>query len=162
MARFLDRLGTMVDAVVIAIGASLVVIVLINVVLHLFSRDLAWVIELGELLMVWVTFLGGVAAARRNGHMAITELLDKLPAPKRRWADAFVQALCLVLLLVFFVYGLKLVSSNWHSVLTTLGWPLALQYMPLPVSALLMMLFQGELLFRLVTGREVARMSSDV
>jgi hypothetical protein len=56
-----------------------------------FGKDLAWVTEFGELLMVWVTFLGGACAAQRGAHMTITEFIDKLPG-RRRWADAGVQS----------------------------------------------------------------------
>lgn len=153
MDRLLDGLGVLVDAVVVLIGTALIAIVLANVVLHLFASDLAWVTELGELLMVWVTFLGGVAAARRNAHMAITELLDKLPVRARRVADVAVQSLCLALLVLLFVGGVRIVSGGFNSVLTTLDIPTAWQYMPLPVAALLMFVFHLRKLVHAVRGR---------
>jgi hypothetical protein len=95
--------------------------------------DLAWVTEFGELLMVWVTFLGGACAAQRGAHMTITEFIDKLEAPRRRWADAGVQALCLFMLLVLVRYGWSLVGGNWGNQLTVLQWPMAIQYMGMAV-----------------------------
>jgi TRAP-type C4-dicarboxylate transport system permease small subunit len=142
-AFVLRLLARVIDLSVILIGAALIMIVLLNVILHVFSVDLAWVTELGEFMMIWVTFLGGVAAARRNAHMSITELLDKLAPSKRRWADVAIQALCIFILALLFIYGLRIVSNGWGSVLTTLGWPMAWQYMPLPLAAVLMMIFQG-------------------
>ena len=71
-------LGAVVDWAVVGIGATMITLVFANVVLHVFGRDLAWVVELSELLMVWVTFLAGASAARRGAHMTITEFLDKL------------------------------------------------------------------------------------
>ena len=65
-------LGRTVDWMVIVIGATMALMVFVNVVLHAFSKDLAWVTEFGELLMVWVTFLGGACAAQRGAHMTIT------------------------------------------------------------------------------------------
>ena len=61
--------GRTVDWVVITIGAVMATMVFTNVCLHLFHEDLAWVTEFGELLMVWVTFLGGACAAQRGAHM---------------------------------------------------------------------------------------------
>lgn len=46
---------------VIGIGATMASLVFFNVSLHLVNKDLAWVTELGELLMVWVTFWAGPA-----------------------------------------------------------------------------------------------------
>ncbi|MCP4561737.1 MAG: TRAP transporter small permease [Bosea sp.] len=148
----LEWVSRIVDLAVIMIGASLITIVLINVVLHLLAHDLAWVTELGEFMMVWVTFLGGVAAARRNVHMSITELLDKLPPARRRWADAAVQTFCLTVLALLLFYGWRMVESSWGSVLTTLDWPMAWQYMPLPLSSALMILFIGYDLILILRG----------
>jgi len=131
----LQWLGAAVDWSVVIIGGVMLVLVFANVVLRVFGLDPAWVLELGEFLMVWVTFLGGAAAARRNAHMTITEFIDKLHGNQRRLADAGVQLLCAAMLSILVGYGISLVNVGWSNVLTTLNWPMALQYMPLPVGA---------------------------
>ena len=136
-------LGRTVDWMVIAIGATMATLVFVNVALHLVDTDLAWVTELGELLMVWVTFLGGACAAQRGTHMSITEFIDKLEPARRRWADVAVQALCLGMLLVLVRFGWSLVSSNWDNQLTVLEWPMAVQYMGMAVGCTLMAVFVG-------------------
>jgi TRAP-type transport system small permease protein len=138
---FIRVLARAVDLAVIGIGAVMITLVFLNVLLHVIGKDLAWVTELGEMLMVWVTFLGGVAAAHRGAHMSINEFLDKLSAGKRRWADIAIQLLCIGVLLLLLIYGWKIFMSGWHSTLTTLEWPMAWQYMPLPLSAALMLCF---------------------
>lgn len=145
-------LGRLVDWSVIAIGATMATMVFVNVALHLAHLDLAWVTEFGELLMVWVTFLGGACAAQRGGHMTITEFIDKLPPPRRRWADAAVQALCLVVLGVLTRYGWSLVQANWGNQLTVLGWPMAIQYMGMAVGSTLMAVFVGWDLWQILRG----------
>jgi TRAP-type C4-dicarboxylate transport system permease small subunit len=128
-------LGELVDWSVVLIGASLVLLVFANVVLRVFALDPAWVLELGEFLMVWATFLGGAAAARRNGHMTITEFIDKLEGARRLIADGAVQTVVCAVLMILVWYGIGLVNSSWGNVLTTLDWPMALQYLPLPAGA---------------------------
>lgn len=139
----LRLLGRAVDWSVIAIGATMAALVFANVVLHAFGRDLAWVTELGELLMVWVTFLGGACAAQRGTHMTITELIDKCSPGTRRWADAAVLAACLAMLLVLVRYGWLLVQANWDNQLTVLEWPMAWQYMGMALGCTLMAVFVG-------------------
>lgn len=134
-------LGRAVDWAVIAIGAGMTALVFLNVSLHLVSKDLAWVTELGELMMVWVTFLGGACAAQRGAHMSITEFIDKLTPARRRWADTAVQALCLAILLVLVRFGWSLVAGNWGNQLTVLEWPMAIQYMGMAVGCSLMAVF---------------------
>jgi len=145
-------LGRIVDWTVIAIGAVMAGMVFVNVSLHLVNRDLAWVTEFGELLMVWVTFLGGACAAQRGAHMTITEFIDKLDAPKRRWADAVIQSACLVMLLVLVRYGWSLVDGNWGNQLTVLQWPMAVQYMGMAVGCSLMALFVAFDLWQILRG----------
>lgn len=139
--NWLRYIGKAVDGIVIVIGGSLAALIFTNVVLHAFGKDLAWLTELGELLMVWVTFLGGAAAAQRGAHMSINEFLDKLSDTKRRWADAAVQIFTLALLAVVLFYGLRIVQGSWDNTLTTLEWPMAWQYLPMPLGIGLMALF---------------------
>ena len=140
---FLRWLGALVDWTVIAIGATIAVLVFFNVCLHLFSKDLAWVTELGELLMVWVTFLGGAAAARRGNQMSITEFIDKFSPANRRWADVAVVGVCVAMLGILVWYGWRLVMANWGNELTVLGWPMAIQYMGMAVGVTCMLAFVG-------------------
>lgn len=152
LPRALHWLGQAVDASVIGIGAALAALIFLNVVLHALGRDLAWLTELGEFLMVWVTFLGGAAAARRGAHMSINEFLDKLSAPRRRWADAAVQAFSLLVLGLVLVYGVGIVRGSWNTTLTTLEWPMAWQYLPLPLGMALMASFVGWDLLLILRG----------
>jgi TRAP-type C4-dicarboxylate transport system permease small subunit len=149
---FIRWLGKGVDLAVICIGAAMIVLVFFNVVLHVFSKDFAWMTELGELLMVWVTFLGGAAAAQRGAHMTITEFLDKLGPQRRLAADAAIQAASMVILGFLVYYGGGIVQGSWGNTLTTLEWPMAWQYMPLPLGAGLMFIFGAWDLLQILRG----------
>jgi TRAP-type C4-dicarboxylate transport system permease small subunit len=134
-------LGVVVDWLLVGAGAVMVALVFVNVILHLFGKDLAWVIEFCELLMVWVTFFGAAAATRRGAHMAVTELVDLAPGAAQRWIDAAIQATVVAVLGLLALYGWRIVQSSWGNVLTVLDWPMAWQYMALPVGAALTMVF---------------------
>ena len=149
---WLKAIGQIVDYSVILIGGTLAALIFLNVVLRVVGIDFAWLLELGEMMMVWVTFLGGAAAAQRGAHMTINEFLDKLDKAKRRLADAAVQIFTLVVLGVVFVFGIKIVQHSWGNVLTTLEWPMAWQYMPLPLGSGLMFLFVAYDLWLIARG----------
>ena len=144
--------GKGVDYAVILIGGAMAVMIFINVVLHALQKDLAWLTELGEFLMVWVTFLGGAAASQRGAHMSINEFLDKLEPTRRRWADAAVQTFTIVIFSVVMYYGIGIVQGSWGTVLTTLEWPMAWQYMPLAVGSGLILFFTGWDLIQILRG----------
>ncbi len=137
----LRLIGDAVDWLVIGIGAVMIVLVFVNVVLHLFGRDMAATTELCELLMVWVTFLGGAAAARRGAHMAITELIDKLKPGPRRALDLAITAVSAVVLGQLVWYGWNITKAGWSNQLTVLDIPMSFQYLALPVASFITLLF---------------------
>jgi TRAP-type C4-dicarboxylate transport system permease small subunit len=149
----LRGLGGLVDWAIIVIGATMILLVFCNVIFHVTGRDIAWTTELCEFLMVWVTFLGGAAAARRGLHMTITEFLDKLSPGGRRLADGAIQLLCLALLALLAWYGMGIVNATWGSELTVLHIPMAVQYLALPVGAAGMAVFVGWDVVQIARGR---------
>lgn len=147
--RFLDYL---LNAILIIAGSIMVVLVFTNVVTHIFNKDIAWTTELCEFLMVWVPFLGGAAAARRGAHMTITEFLDKLGEKGRFKADAVIQIVCLIVLGLLMWFGMVIVNANWGNHLTVLGWPMACQYLALPVGAFVSFIFVSYDLRQIMQG----------
>jgi TRAP-type transport system small permease protein len=136
-------LGRLVDWSVVVIGAVMITLVFFNVLSHAIGKDLAATTELCELLMVWVTFLGGAAAARRGAHMSINEFLDKLGVSNRRWADTAIGLLCLAMLGMLIFYGISITQTGTMNELTVLHVSMAWQYAALPVGATAMLVFVG-------------------
>ena len=150
--RALAWFGDAVDWIVVAIGATMIGLVFLNVLLHIVHKDLAWVTELAELLMVWVTFLGGACATRRGAQMTITEFIDKLEGPRRRAADAAVDLVAAAILLSLIVYGMRLAIAGWGNELTVLHIPMTVQYLGMPVGAAAMLVWVAWDLVRIARG----------
>ena len=146
-------LGNTIDWTIVALGCVLIIVVFSNVVIHLFGKDIALTTEFCEFMMVWVSFLGGASAARRGTHMTITEFLDKMSVPTRRWADGIIQAFCLGVLALLVWFGMGIAMANWGNELTVLGWPMALQYLSLPVGSAAMLIFVAFDLVEIVRGK---------
>jgi TRAP-type C4-dicarboxylate transport system permease small subunit len=132
-------------------------LVFANVIVHnVFDGDIAWTTEFCELLMVWVTFLGGAAATRRGAHMVVGELIGRLHGAARRCADAGIQLLVLVTLGLLAWYGVGIADAGRMSELTVLGWPMATQYAALPVASVITMVFVLWDLVEILAGRSHA------
>jgi len=137
-------LGIVVDTAIVLLGAALVLVVFCNVVMHAFALDIAWTTEFGEFVTVWTTFLGVAAAVRRNAHMAVTELIDLVPERGPRLvADALVQLVVGAILVLLVWKGGVAANASWGSVLTVLDWPMAVQYLSLPVGSAIALVFVG-------------------
>lgn len=150
--RALALFGDAVDWAVVAIGATMITLVFCNVLLHVIHKDLAWVTELAELLMVWVTFLGGACATRRGAQMTITEFIDKLHGRSREAADATVNVLALVVLGALVWYGGSLVVVGWTNELTVLQIPMSFQYLGMPAGCFAMFVWVAWDLVRILRG----------
>lgn len=155
--RALALFGDAVDWVVVAIGATMIGLVFFNVLMHVAQSDLAWVTELAELLMVWVTFLGGACATRRGAQMTITEFIDKLDGRRRQLADAAVDLFALAVLLSLIRYGVSLAVTGWTNELTVLQIPMTFQYLGMPVGCLAMAVWLIWDLVRILRGETRAQ-----
>lgn len=149
----IDVLGAIVDGAVVALGATIIVLVFTNVLSHLVYFDIAWTTEFSEVLMVWVTFLGGAAATRRAEHVGITELVDRLPARFQQWVDGFAQLGSATILGVLIWYSVGIVEAGWTSRLTVLDWPMSVEYLALPVSSAITLVFVLADLRQIAMGR---------
>jgi len=158
----LRLLGELVDWAIVALGAALVVIVFVNVVMHQLDLDIAWTTEFGEFVMVWTTFLGGAAAARRRGHMAITELRDHLKRGAGRALRLAIELTVAAVLALLVWYGASIVQASWGNILTVLDWPMAWQYLALPVGAAIALVYVLRDVVLLARGGDLVEAPEDV
>ena len=135
----LEAFGAVVDWTVVLIGATMIVLVFVNVVLHVVGKDLAAVTELAELLMVWVTFLSGGlrGAARRadDDHRVHRQAAGRATGRGGRGRRPARHRRCSPLLVW---YGVKLVIVGWGNELTVLQIPMSFQYLGMPVGVFAM------------------------
>ena len=76
------------------------------------NADIAWNTEFGEFVLVWATFLGGAAAARRGGHMRITELVAALPRGLSRPIEVATRLAALVIIGLLVFHGVAIVERT--------------------------------------------------
>jgi TRAP-type C4-dicarboxylate transport system permease small subunit len=154
-------LGEAVDWSIFALGAALVIIVFTNVVMHQLHYDIAWTTEFGEFVMVWTTFLGAAAAARRRGHMAITELRDLAAGSSGRALRLATEATAAAVLALLLWYGWVIVQASWGNILTVLDWPMAWQYLALPVGSAIALVYVLRDLVVFARGGDLAAAPED-
>jgi TRAP-type C4-dicarboxylate transport system permease small subunit len=156
MRRTLDAscalLGRALDRFLIVGGGGLTAVVMANVVArYVFNISLAWVNEMGEFTLLWLTFLGGARAVQLGAHLAITELVDAAgPAGRRvlRWIAELTAA---AVLLAFLWWGLALSAQMMNQTLSVTYIPMGFAYAAMPVGAVLGLLFIAR---RLLLGPE--------
>lgn len=118
-----------------------------------------WPEPIAILLMMVFTFIGAAAAYRAGGHIAVTMLTDRLPAPLQAAFARLVDALMVVVCAFVAWYGGRLVLETMGQSISELPWlPVGVTYAAIPLGALATLLFVIE---RIVLGpqthREVVR-----
>ena len=141
LAVRLEKIGTAIEnaALVILLGALILLAVLQIVLRVFFSFGFVWADELVRLLVLWIALVASVAASRGNRHLRI-DILSHFVAEKyarfpRIIVDAFAAVMCGVLAWHSWRY-VSLVVEFEDTVLVDL--PAWIAYALLPISFVLM------------------------
>jgi TRAP-type C4-dicarboxylate transport system permease small subunit len=106
----------------------------------LFHYSIPWSDELTRFLLVWVSFLGVSAAARRGAHPGIDMLVRALPPRWQRVAGRLALLLAFAFLALVLLAGGELVVRTWAQRSPSLGWRMSWPHLAVPLSALLALL----------------------
>ncbi|WP_110650657.1 TRAP transporter small permease [Salinicola peritrichatus] len=157
--KAIDRVMRLDEVIASLALFGLFVVAIANVFMrYLFSAPLAWSEEILQLLLVWSTFLGASALVRRNEHVLIGLLNDKLPARLARWnVRIFNIGIVMLCALAMLVWGLELLPFSRFRSTPMLQIPYYWIHVAVPISAALMLYHS---LVRLITNdREVSTAS---
>lgn len=120
--KLLRKLTTMFDSTVdlfsILAGMLLVFVMLAvcaHVVLRYFlGRPTIWVVEISEVILLYITFLGTAWLLRREGHVKIEILLGRLHPRTQAWLNIMMSAIGAIICLVVVWYGVQVTWQFFH------------------------------------------------
>ena len=144
--RFRQRLDKVLGLALVFIMTVMV----INVVWQVFSRYVlgtpsSFTDELARFLMIWIGVLGAAYVAGRNGHVSIDVLARRGSDKTQKRLRQIVRiAIILFCLLAMVVGGLRLVYVTYvlDQYSPALGLPLAMVYLVIPISGLLIIYYK--------------------
>ena len=150
----IDRFCRVIDLLIAAALAVMVVLVFGNVVLrYVFNSGIAVSEEVSRWLFVWLCFMGAVSALKEGGHMGTDILVSRLPVAGRKACLALGHALMLYVTWLFLQGSWQQARINLDMQAPVTGAPVALFYasgVVFSVCAGVLLLLQ---LVRLLTGR---------
>lgn len=151
VGRAVDRLdGAALFAGSLGIVAFTSIVVYVVAVRYLFGQTPFWAEELPRLLLVWVTFIGAIAAFARGTHFEAGLMPLIIKNERVRSGAKIVAALASAVFLVILAKtGFDITKHTWGNMTTALRWPVGLTYLALPVCCSLSALA--------VIGRLIAR-----
>ena len=131
-----------IDITAIAAFTGILLCVLVQVVLrYVFNNPLTWSEELARYLFIWCAFLGWIIASRRNSHLSIGFVVDRL-SPRAQAAVAIaIQAATLLFAWLLGTRGARLVANNWDVENVAVPFNLGVVYLIEPVAAVAIALY---------------------
>jgi TRAP-type C4-dicarboxylate transport system permease small subunit len=146
LAMFVAGLSLLVMTIIIPIGIFS---------RYVLNRGESWPEPVAIICMVTFTFIGAAVSYRAGSHIAVNMLTDRLPAALQRVCARMVDLLMLLISLVMFYYSFYLCADLWEQPVAEFPILTSGQtYLPLPVGAILMILFVVE---RLLFGSQENR-----
>ena len=134
LLRLVERL---IDATAIAAFSGIFLCVIAQVVLrYVFNNPLTWSEELARYLFIWCAFLGWLVASRRNSHLAMTFVVERLPRSAQRGIAVVIQVATLWFAWLLGSRGLTLVRNNWDVENVAVPFNLGVVYLIEPVAAI--------------------------
>ncbi len=132
------RASSLVDAVVGVLAfcalTTMLVVITLQIVFRVFFQALPWSEELSRYLLVWTTFLGATMAYRRGVHIAVTFLVNSLPALLGR----LVRIAGILASLIFFgtamFYAVRYMQLQSFQVTASLRLPMPYVYAVMPAA----------------------------
>lgn len=121
--------------------AALVAVVTLGVVYRYFLQSsLYWGTEVPSIILVWLVFLGSVAAYHQHSHIAFTVVSEMLPGWLGRWNEVIVLMVTLVFFSIMLWQGVLLTQQGMTSFTEALRISKAWVYGAIPISSALIVL----------------------
>jgi len=142
--KWLDRFEEALIAVFLLISACLVTL---NVILRSMGGGIVWSEELVRYLIIWMTFVGTSICIREGTHVTV-DLLPQLVKGRgsKKVLKILIQLFAFLFSIGFVHYSLLFFrfATGTSQVAPSLGIPMYLVYIVLPLSGLLMMVREGQ------------------
>lgn len=140
----LDRLSDGVDTVTrflaVPIGIVTILIVFFEVLMrYVFRAPLVTSVEMARLGFVWSCFLGAALGVKRGSHIRFVFFLEKCGHVGSRALQLAVSLLCSAFFGLLVLKGVEMVQRVYDTYFPALGISQLWLYLPLPVSAGIML-----------------------
>jgi TRAP-type C4-dicarboxylate transport system permease small subunit len=154
-ARKVGPLERVVRNVAGVFMTAVVVVVLIGVVArYIVNISLPWAEELARLLLVWLTFLGAAAATAQRTNLRVDTIYAQFkPGRARRVFEGFAVILSILALVVLIYAARDLFGPSAQTRSPGSGIQALWTRIALPIAAVLMIVFLGLQLRRIILGK---------
>lgn len=117
---------------------AMISLVFISAIARNIGKPLAWSIDVAQLMLCWTTLIGADIAFRHGKFMGLDILTRKFPLKVQRTLEIVMDAIILVALVIFIIYGTRLSIDSWKRSFQTLKISYSFVTIALPVMSTVM------------------------
>jgi len=112
--KFMKVVDKTEDICLVVMFALMVIFIFLQIIMRfIVGHSLVWSEELGKFIFVWLSWLGISIGERRNEHIKITLLTDRLSPKWQKIFEIVAYLVLLVILAVIIYYAVILVEFQW-------------------------------------------------
>jgi TRAP-type C4-dicarboxylate transport system permease small subunit len=101
------------DIFLVSMFVAMVSIIFFQVIMrYVFNNSLYWSEELGKFIFVWISWLGISIGQRRNEHIKITLLVDRLSYTGQKIMEVIADIILMLICVVTLYYAIILVQTQ--------------------------------------------------
>jgi TRAP-type C4-dicarboxylate transport system permease small subunit len=109
---------------------------------YVLGNPVLWGVEVGRILLVWITFIGAILVAAEGEHVRLSELMEKLLGDKlfKSW-DKIVNVLTIIFLSILGYYIVEMMQVVSDQTTHALRIPYNIFYLPMLLFCVLSILY---------------------
>ncbi|MDR1741690.1 MAG: TRAP transporter small permease [Synergistaceae bacterium] len=152
LRRISDRVNCVCEVALFASIVGMTVVTILQIVSRVWFRALPWSEELTCFLLVAASFLGTAVAFHRGAHIAVTFLLDAMPASLKKLCLGLIACIGMAFFAVLAWYGAVLCWTERGQTATAMTVSMSWVYAILPVTSAIVILHLAAQIDGLVHG----------
>lgn len=117
---------------------AMIALVFVSAIARNIGHPLAWSIDVAQLMLCWTTLIGADVAFRHGKFMGLDILTCKFPEKMQTTLKIIMDAIILVALVIFVIFGTRLSIDSWQRSFQTLKISYSFVTIALPVMSTVM------------------------
>ncbi len=123
-------------------GGSMVILTLVQVIArYLLRNPPPWSEELARTCFIWVVYIGMSMACRKQEHVNVNFLAEKLPQTLQKWVNLISNLVVLFFLGMMTISGILLVINTRTMMMTSVDIPMGVAYTSIAVMGVIMTIY---------------------
>lgn len=160
MKKLFDMLQKFMTFIIMVLFIILTALTVTQVVTrYLLSSSLTWTEQVSRYLYIWLIFLGLPILYRHYEHASFTMIQDALPVRGRESVRLIINLIVFAFAVFYAVWSIRFCAKMADRLMPALGYPMNYVYAAQPAGAILLALFDIELIInnikQIVKGKEM-------